>query len=329
MAAPTRTLVIICILILGCGIYMILCAPLAVAPGHIALVQSKLFGLAGTVYDSAGINWVWSRLIPGDSIAYSFPEGESAIRKELNFHLPPGEIPGVGNTNDFYCALDILIRWKIDRTSLPLLVQNGITNEDALTSRVMEQAAPILQDALVNETEQALLANRALNLPRAIDSAIREEAAPAIQSFLSKQGVPLVQCSAYWTSLPDPARYARARAAISEADLLMMERIREWYRMNAELDRKSREGDIEAHSLAVIAKLITDYPKMLDYFMIAKLSDKIRLAVLPTNDGISASVLKDTLKKMLDSMQTNHAAENAPKVQIAPNTATNNTAGAR
>ncbi|MDR2734614.1 MAG: hypothetical protein LBC99_08260 [Spirochaetota bacterium] len=313
MAALSRRLIIIFILILGCGVYMVLSAPLAVEPGHIALVQSDLFGIGNTVYASSGINWVWTRLIPGDSRAYSFPEGESAVHSEQRFLLPPGEVPGIGNTDDFLCALNLSIRWRITRASLPPLVQSGVTNEDALAVRAFGMVVPILRNALVNETEQALLANRALALPRAIDAAMQNEAAPALQSYLSNQGVALTQFNAYWITLPDPARYARARAAVAEADLLMTERIREWYRANAELNRKARESEQEAKTLAVMAKLITDYPKMLDYFMIAKLSGKIRLAVLPAN-GISVSALKDIMKEMRDSMQTNRA----------PNMMTNN-----
>jgi len=75
-----------------------------------------------------------------------------------------------------------------------------------------------------------------------------------------------------------------------------------------------------------MAKLIFDYPKMLDYFTIAKLSDKIRLAVLPASDGVSASALNDVLQKMLSSMQTNHPEKVA---STPPGTATNAAPAAR
>jgi len=308
------------IVLLACGIYMALSAPLAVEAGRIAVVKSGIFGLSDTVYDAGGINWVWSRLIPGDSKVFAFPEGQVLTRRTLTFMLPPGEIPGMSNTNDFFCSLELSFTWSFPRASLVPLVQNGITSQDVLAARVLDRIEPLLRHALVDETERALLAAEGRAVPElqtVSAEVIEREALPLLSEFLSAHGVKLIGLDAYWSALPDPARYVRIRDALRDADMYLAEQIREWRRAAALLDKKTHESMEEQRHLEAVAKLVTEYPKLLDYLAITKLSDKIRLALFPLTDGAAKLTLADILRLARSAPETAPSANEEP-VDTAP-----------
>jgi hypothetical protein len=312
------------VLLLVCGIYMVLTAPLTVEAGHIAVVQSRIFGLSDTVYDPNRINWVWTRLIPGDSKAFAFPEGQSLARRTLTFILPPGSLPGLNNTNDFTCILEFSFNWSFSRECLVTLVASGIKSEDELAARVLDRIEPLLRHALVDETERALTANEVPNLVQASNAVIEREAASRLAAFLSELQVELIRFNAYWSTLPDLGRYARMRVVLQEADLQLSEHIREWRRTGADIDRKVREDEQQYRFLQAMAKLVTDHPKLLDYFAITKLSDKIRLALLPMNmnsAGSSELALSGILQHVHRTLQTNLLVPGQEEPQEAERTA--------
>jgi hypothetical protein len=211
----------------------------------------------------------------------------------------------MSNTNDFTCTLELSLTWSFSRESLVTLVQNGITNEKALIARVLDRIEPLLRHALVDETERALLQNRFPDLVAASAGLIEREAMPLLTAFLTNLQVELLRFNAYWKALPDPGRYVRMRAVLQEADLQLSEHIREWRRTGAELDRKVLEDAQQQRFLEAMSKLVTEHPKLLDYFAITKLSDKIRLALLPMNSGSSDFTLNGMLQLVHRTLQTN------------------------
>ena len=298
-------LLVVGILLLVCGVYVVFTAPLSVEAGHIAVVHSKIFGIGTTIYDARGINWVWTRLIPCDSATYVFPEGQTLTRYTLDFILPPGELPGLHNTDDFFCSLEFSFTWYFTRTSLPILISSGITSKDALVERALDRIEPLIRHALVDETERALAANRLPDLVRASAHVIENEARPLLEEFLSGKSVALIQFDAYWNQLPDPARYARMRTVLQEADRYLIEYIRDWRRTGVDIDRKERENKQEQSRLENIAKIVTEYPELINYFAVTGLSDKIRLAILPLNNGASEAALGSMMQQIHQSLLTN------------------------
>lgn len=281
-----KTLWILALVLVSSAIYTAIVVPLTVPPGHIGIIHSDAFGPGEAIVDSSGAHLVWSRLIPGDTRIHIFPEGRRLTRRSIRIVLPPGNLPGQTNTNDFSCVLDCSIGYTVIRTALPALLRAGVTNADVILTRLADRIEPVLRHALIRETETALLAEQPPRLVSASQTALSNEALPQANAWLAGFGLPPAEISISWKSLPDPAAYMRMRAALAQAIPELTEQIRDWYRVSAKVSRDTRTSARERDSLRDLARLVTEYPRVLEYLAITGLSDKIRLAVLPAGNGV-------------------------------------------
>ena len=266
------------------AVYAVVRVPLTVPAGQLAVTQSAIFGISDTVRDASGANWVWSRLFPGDTVVFTFPEEQTLVRRTVHLLLPPGRLPGMNNTNDFACTFELALGWRFPRAALPGLVRAGITNQETLASLVTARVEPLLVDALVAETDRALSERRPPALLAAAALALTNKALPLATRFLSNHGLPLAQIRLHWKFLPDLVNYMRLRASLADAQPELTEQIRDHYRVSAQIARQARLGQEDRSALEAIAKIVTAYPLLLDYLAVTKLSDKIRLALIPAGD---------------------------------------------
>jgi len=311
-----KTLWILALVLVSSAIYTAIVVPLTVPPGHIGIIHSDAFGPGEAIVDSSGAHLVWSRLIPGDTRIHIFPEGRRLTRRSIRIVLPPGNLPGQTNTNDFSCVLDCSIGYTVVRTALPALLKAGVTNADVILTRLADRIEPVIRHALIRETETALLAEQPPRLVSASQTALSNEAAPQANAWLAGFGLPPAEISISWKTLPDPTAYMRMRLAIAQAIHGLTEQIRDWHRVGAKISRDTRTSARERDSLRDIAKLVHEYPKVLEYLAITGLSDKIRLVVLPSGNSVPMAeqlwpdvldVVRQSLRLATESAGTNRS----------------------
>lgn len=293
-----KTLWMLALLVVSAASYTAIVVPSSVPPGHIGITYSNFFGPGKEILDSNGSQLIWSRLIPHDTQIHIFPEGHRLTRRTVQILLPPGKIPGQTNSNEFSCLLDCSIGYTVVRTALPSLLKAGVTNADVILNRLADRIEPVIRQALIRETETALLLGQPPRLVQALEIALSNEALPQANAWLAGFGLPPAEISISWKSLPDPVGYLRLRAALAEALPELTEQIRDWYRVTAKVSRDTRTSARERDSLQDLARLVTEYPRVLEYLAINGLSDKIRLAVLPAGDSLP--LVKQLWPELLD-----------------------------
>ena len=94
------------------------------------------------------------------------------------------------------------------------------------------------------------------------------------------------------------------RQSLASSTPEVADRLREHYKNKASLKQTDARNEVELKRLVGIAGLVTKHPGILDYLAVTRLSDKLRLAILPADsrEVMKSGVYRKMVEKLLSRL---------------------------
>ena len=293
---------IIVLIILGSlGFYF---GKVSVLPGNASMIYSRLSGLLPDPALPEKYNWTWQKLIPGDITVYTYPLGKQSFTVPIVYSLPVVKLPMIKDSENFKIKLNISIDFTVSVENTVQLAKKGITNLKKLMKLITEKSKNILMNSLANKINDSIKTKRFPDSKNLVSVHVLNQLKTSINSVFKKYKMSFDNLQIFTVFLPDMKKYMVIRNTINQLQANLLNETRIYYSRKNKIAMDKFVANQKINELKDIAKLIRDYPSMLKYFTIKKLSDKIKLVIIPSgNNQLNQNFFKsmfDDLKKSLE-----------------------------
>jgi hypothetical protein len=250
--------------------------------GTYGVIFTKTSGWDDDVVAAGQFLWRWERLVPTNFSMHIFDLKPRSIHIQTQGELPSGSVyrEYIEENPDFSYTAEIALRYEIDATALPLLVQEHGLRPETLDSWY-EEIIPDLETWAVTHLLKAFESSDPTDsLPDLLDGL-----ASSVRDGLEKDatGLTILSVSLRNFRIPDPQLYALARENYRIVSEATAEAIRVARTRFVQHDITSEQ---RLETLKQYAAVLDENPVLLEYFKILDTTgrDPLNLQVLGLTD---------------------------------------------
>jgi len=280
--------------IIGFIIFLILLAlagywfgKIEVKPGQVVVVHSQISGTLDKTFQSDDFKWAWQNIIPNDVTTYNFPLGVQMVKKEFSFYLPQGKVPTLKNEKLFKIVFSLKIKYNLEPKNALKLVSSNVTNISILNNNAFSLLSSIINNDLTFESFKSFRRNQIPNVLQAIKEISNKKIITASKKYFAEYEIGFISAAVLIEKIPDLSKYGDFRKRIN--DLTKQQFILLQNNLKTQIVLQNRAQDTQAYlaKLDKLGVLFNKYPLLLQYIAIEKLSDKIKVAVIPSDDPMN------------------------------------------
>lgn len=258
---------------------------ISIPAGSTGVIHSGVSGLLGP-FDQNRFQWVWQRLIPGDTRLHLLPAGRFSVARSCRIDLPGLDDIPAGTPVAGHIQLQLELQLKLPRSNALPLLQKGITNAEEFSSGQLRRIAERLRSMLIKLIETDIRNNRTSRIVQLVDAQLKPQLQQAAAAAFQDHPLRLLGSSCTLQKVPDMIRYRQLRTALA-ADVNTLTRVINLRRRQAaEQAALLEKRKAQRSHWQQVGKLLDSYPKLLNFFTIDKLAPNVRVTVV--QGGISA-----------------------------------------
>ncbi len=256
-----------------------------VKPGQVVVVHSQISGTLEKTLQSDDFKWVWQNIIPNDVTTYNFPLGTETAKKEFSFYLPQGKIASLKDEKFFQILFSIKISYNLKPTHALKLVAANLTNINLLDNKIFSLTSSIVKSDLTSSSFQSFKNNRIPDILQTVKKTSSLKVATTAKKQLAEYGITLISTDVLIEKIPDLSKYGEIRIRINNLNKQQFVLLQNNLKTEIALQNRSKETRAYLAKLSKLGTLFNKYPLLLQYIAIDKLSDKIKVAVIPSNNS--------------------------------------------
>ncbi len=263
-----------------------------IKPGYFGIAVSTVTGTRNYPLQSGKFHWLWEKLIPKTFKLYLVDKKPDSIKFEYSTLLPGGE--NLKEYGDFEVSLEGSITYTIDFDAAKLLIDRGIFEnqykyfKDLVNKNLYNTFSNILIDIFKGELP-AYSEEPDYYLIETVKNKIVNNLINQMKEYHLKN----IHVALKFTKIPPINVYTKAIKLYLEFLDSLYRYKKEKLKARAELEAQLDRTKSEVEQLREYGKLIAEYPDILKYLYIKKLSDKVEVVVLPEGkDGLPSFLEK-------------------------------------
>ncbi|MDR2481309.1 MAG: hypothetical protein LBD07_03330 [Spirochaetaceae bacterium] len=257
--------IIFLFLIAGAVVFFAGWTQLAVPAGSFGVLRSKTHGLNTHILHGGNFNWIWYRLIPGNTSITSFTLTPCRFRIEIKGSLPQAEtLTALTGLKDFLWKISCDMSFLIMPEALPGIVdKNDISDQTQLNAYLLTLTEDI--KAYANQRVSYYFSNvTSTNIEENFSQISKNGALNSISSDI-KEAFPVIQemeCRFVIKETPDFEEWKTAKslytAYLNRQHSLLHDEI-------AETALRKINSELRFDELARYGELLTKYPILIQY----------------------------------------------------------------
>ncbi len=266
-----------------------------VGPDVIGVAHSTITGTIDYPVKSGRIYWFWQKLVPKTFYLYTVQKKPAAVKTKITASLPKSE--KLKDYGRFDLEIDVKVQYRIDFEAARGLLDSGILSNfhdyfaDNISTRADEIMSSFIIEGLARYTDNIE------NFNYQVFDLLDRELENDISEYSSFYNLKDVRVSVVFIEVPQIESYVNAIKSYSKYMENFYALKEEEMRMDSEYLKKYKAVEFELGRLRKYGELISEYPDILKFLYIEKLSEKIEVVVLPQDE-------KTGFPKMLEHMES-------------------------
>ena len=277
-----KTAIIIIVLLIAAAGTAFYFGWVKVEPDEIGLAHSTITGTIDYPVESGRIYWFWQKLVPKTFYLYTVQKKSATTETKITASLPKSD--KLIDYGRFDLEIDIRVQYRIDFEAARGLLDNGIliNFHNFFTDSISTRANEIMSSFIIQGL--AGYADYIEYFDYHVFDLLDREIENDILEYSSNYNLKDVHVSVVFIEVPQVETYVSAIKSYSKYMENFFAIKEEEMRIDSEQLKKRKEEEFELDRLRKYGELISEYPDILKFMYIEKLSEKIEVIVLPQNE---------------------------------------------
>ena len=278
-----KTVIIIFILLIIAAGAVFYFGWIKIEPDFFGLAHSTISGTVNFPLESGNLYWLWQKLIPKTFYLYLIEKEPYTVDTGVAASLPKSE--SLKDFGNFVLKMKVNVQYKIDFAAAKKLLENGLLTDfkefykNEISSLANEMVSAFIIEGMTRYAYSARLFDY-----KVLDD-LKDELVGNVMEYSRLYSLKNVKVSITFSEIPQIDVYVEALKRYSAYMESLYALKEEGILKESEYLKRQMDEDLEFERLRRYGELISQYPHLLKYFYIQKLSERVEVIVLPQDES--------------------------------------------